>query len=42
MKKKPDPCWADYKMVGTKKKDGKTVPNCVPKTPTKKKQVPPG
>ena len=26
-----DPCWADYKMVGTKKKGGKTVPNCVPK-----------
>lgn len=26
-----DPCWKDYKQVGTKKKDGKTVPNCVPK-----------
>jgi hypothetical protein len=26
-----DPCWANYKMVGTKKKGGKTVPNCVPK-----------
>ena len=26
-----DPCWKDYKMVGTKKKGGKTVPNCVPK-----------
>lgn len=25
-----DPCWADYHMVGTKKKGGKTVPNCVP------------
>jgi hypothetical protein len=24
-------CWKNYKMVGTKKKDGKTVPNCVPK-----------
>lgn len=24
-------CWKDYKQVGTKKKDGKTVPNCVPK-----------
>lgn len=26
-----DPCWKDYKSVGTKKKNGKTVPNCVPK-----------
>ena len=26
-----DPCWKDYKMVGTKKgKGGKEVPNCVP------------
>jgi hypothetical protein len=24
-------CWDDYKQVGTKKKGGKTVPNCVPK-----------
>lgn len=24
-------CWKNYKMVGTKKKGGKTVPNCVPK-----------
>lgn len=24
-----DPCWDGYKMVGTKKKNGKTVPNCV-------------
>jgi hypothetical protein len=30
-KKQPDPCWKGYEMVGTKKKDGKTVPNCVPK-----------
>jgi len=28
---KSDPCWDDYEMVGTKKKNGKTVPNCVPK-----------
>jgi len=27
---KNDPCWNGYKMVGTKKKGGKTVPNCVP------------
>jgi hypothetical protein len=25
-----DPCWKGYKMVGTKKKRGKKVPNCVP------------
>jgi hypothetical protein len=29
--KKEDPCWDDYEMIGTKKKNGKTVPNCVPK-----------
>ena len=28
---KKKPCWENYKMVGTKKKGGKTVPNCVPK-----------
>lgn len=27
---KDNPCWKGYKPVGTKKKDGKTVPNCVP------------
>ena len=26
-----DPCWSGYQMVGTKKKGGKTVPNCVPR-----------
>jgi hypothetical protein len=26
-----DPCWDKYKMLGTKKKNGKTVPNCVKK-----------
>ena len=25
-----NPCWKGYKPVGTKKKNGKTVPNCVP------------
>jgi len=25
-----DPCWKGYQMVGTKKKSGRTVPNCVP------------
>ena len=24
------PCWSGYKQIGTKKKAGKTVPNCVP------------
>jgi len=28
---KKDPCWSDYKQIGTKKKKGKTVPNCVKK-----------
>lgn len=26
-----DPCWDDYEMVGHKEKDGRKVPNCVPK-----------
>jgi hypothetical protein len=26
-----DPCWDGYEMIGTKKKNGKEVPNCVPK-----------
>jgi len=34
MKKSPlskkGPCWKGYKMVGTKKKSGRKVPNCVP------------
>lgn len=25
-----DPCWTGYKQLGVKKKNGKTVPNCVP------------
>jgi hypothetical protein len=28
-KMKKDPCWDGYEMIGTKKKSGKTVPNCV-------------
>jgi hypothetical protein len=27
---KDNPCWKGYKPVGTKKKNGKKVPNCVP------------
>lgn len=30
-KKFDDPCWDGYKQLGTKIKDGKTVPNCVKK-----------
>jgi len=30
MTKDEDPCWKGYKMVGSKKKGGKEVPNCVP------------
>lgn len=30
-KDKDDPCWKGYVQVGMKKKDGKEVPNCVPK-----------
>ena len=26
-----DPCWKNYKQLGMKKKNGKSVPNCVPK-----------
>lgn len=35
-KKEKDPCWKDYEQVGMKKKDGKEVPNCVPKKAAKK------
>lgn len=36
-KKDKDPCWAKYEQVGMKTKDGKKVPNCVPKKSAKKK-----
>ena len=29
-----DPCWKDYEQIGMKKKNGKKVPNCVPKEET--------
>lgn len=35
-----DPCWKNYKMVGTKKKNGKEVPNCVPKESIEEKAKP--
>jgi len=25
-----DPCWDDYRQLGTKRKNGKEVPNCIP------------
>jgi hypothetical protein len=30
LKEMENPCWKGYEMVGTKNKDGKEVPNCVP------------
>jgi len=29
-KEEDDPCWKGYRQFGTKDKDGKQVPNCVP------------
>lgn len=37
-KKDKDPCWKGYEQVGMKTKDGKEVPNCVPKN-KKKAQI---
>lgn len=37
-KGKDDPCWKGYVQVGTKKKNGKEVPNCVPKENTKEEK----
>ena len=31
---KKDPCWDTHKQVGMKKKNGRMVPNCVPKEET--------
>ena len=33
-----NPCWKGYHPVGTKKKNGKTVPNCVPSNEDKTKK----
>jgi len=30
-KQSKDPCWDGYKKDGMKTKDGKKVPNCIPK-----------
>ena len=37
-KKEKDPCWKNYEQVGMKTKDGKEVPNCVPKKAAKGKK----
>jgi peptidoglycan hydrolase CwlO-like protein len=34
-----NPCWKGYKPVGTKKKAGRTVPNCVPVKEVKEKDL---
>jgi hypothetical protein len=34
--KSDDTCWKGYEQIGTKKKSGKTVTNCVPKKASKK------
>lgn len=39
MAKKKDPCWTNYEMVGMKEKNGKTVPNCVPKAAEAKEKA---
>lgn len=36
--KDENPCWDGYEMVGMKEKDGKEVPNCVPKKKKKSKK----
>ena len=33
-----DPCWKNYEQVGMKMKDGKEVPNCVPKAKSAKEK----
>jgi Zn-finger nucleic acid-binding protein len=36
IEKAQGPCWEGYEQIGWKNKDGKRVPNCVPKNETKK------
>lgn len=36
--KSKDPCWKGYEKAGTKEKDGRTVPNCIPSQNTKTKR----
>jgi hypothetical protein len=34
-----DPCWKGYEMIGKKMKNGKEVPNCVPKEGVKEETI---
>ena len=34
-----DPCWKDYEQIGIKMKNGKPVPNCVPKNKLKRRNL---
>jgi hypothetical protein len=36
---KKNPCWKGYKQVGTKNKDGREVPNCVPLASNRKANI---
>ncbi len=38
MAEKEKACWNEYEMIGTKEKNRKEVPNCVPKKEAKKKE----
>lgn len=38
MKKMKNPCWKGYKAIGTKMKNGREVPNCVPIKETVEKE----
>ncbi len=35
-KKMKNPCWRGFEAIGMKTKNGKKVPNCVPKNKKKK------
>lgn len=34
---KSDPCWDSHKQIGMKTKNGKKVPNCVPRQEAKER-----
>jgi hypothetical protein len=34
--KRNNPCWDGYEQIGMKQKNGRLVPNCVPKKKSKK------
>lgn len=36
-KGKADPCWEGYEKIGMKMKNGRLVPNCIPKEKSKKR-----